>query len=304
MSLRIGTRGSALARWQAEWVAAQLKQLGVEVELLPIATRGDVRHEPLGSIGGEGLFTKEIQRALLDDRIDLAVHSMKDLPTAVVDGLCLAAVPQRAPVGDVLVSPKHGSLDKLPKGATVGTGSLRRQSQLLHVREDLRMMDLRGNVGTRLQKAEQGEYDAVVLAEAGLQRLGLGDKITQRLPMSIVLPAVGQGVLALETRTDDASTRETIVALDHPPTHAAVLAERAMLAVLQAGCLAPVAAFGRTENNQLVLTGRVISHDGEQLLETTLGMALSPDGTRLGRQVAEMLLAQGAADLISAARRG
>jgi hydroxymethylbilane synthase len=301
MPLRLGTRGSALAQWQAEWVAAQLKSLGVEVELLPITTRGDQRQEPLGAIGGEGLFTKEIQRALLDDRIDLAVHSLKDLPTAQPAELCLAAVPERAAAGDALVCLKHASLDALPDGATVGTGSMRRRAQLLHVRRDLRMKDIRGNVDTRLRKLEQGEYDALILAQAGLQRLGLAEKITQRLPLTLLLPAVGQGALALETRADDKAARNSVAPLNHPATHAAVVAERAMLAALQGGCLAPVAGYGRMENDRLILTGRVISHDGARLLEATLAADVA-DAAALGRQVAEALLAEGAAGLICAAR--
>jgi hydroxymethylbilane synthase len=301
MPLRLGTRGSALAQWQAEWVAAQLKSLGVEVELRPITTRGDQRQEPLGAIGGEGLFTKEIQRALLDDRIDLAVHSLKDLPTAQPAELCLAAVPERAAAGDALVCLKHASLDALPDGATVGTGSMRRRAQLLHVRRDLRMKDIRGNVDTRLRKLERGEYDALVLAQAGLQRLGLAEKITQRLPPTLLLPAVGQGALALETRADDKAARNSVAPLNHPATHAAVVAERAMLAALQGGCLAPVAGYGRVENDRLILTGRVISHDGARLLETMLAADVA-DAAALGRQVAEALLAEGAAGLICAAR--
>jgi hydroxymethylbilane synthase len=301
MPLRLGTRGSALAQWQAEWVAAQLKSLGVEVELLPITTRGDQRQEPLGAIGGEGLFTKEIQRALLDGRIDLAVHSLKDLPTAQPAELCLAAVPERAPAGDALVCLKHASLDALPDGATVGTGSMRRRAQLLHVCRDLRMKDIRGNVDTRLRKLAQGEYDALILAQAGLQRLGLAEKITQRLPLAILLPAVGQGALALETRADDKAAQNNAALLNHPATQAAVVAERAMLAALQGGCLAPVAGYGRMENDRLILTGRVISHDGARLLEATLAADVA-NAAALGRQIAEALLAQGAAELICAAR--
>ena len=278
-----------------------MRSLGVEVELLPITTRGDQRQEPLGAIGGEGLFTKEIQRALLDDRIDLAVHSLKDLPTAQPAELRLAAVPQRAPAGDALVCLKQASLDSLPDGATVGTGSMRRRAQLLHVRRDLRMKDIRGNVDTRLRKLELGEYDALILAQAGLQRLGLAEKITQRLPLALLLPAVGQGALGLETRADDKAARNSVAPLNHPATHAAVVAERAMLAALQGGCRAPVAGYGRMENDRLVLTGRVISYDGDRLLETMLAADVA-DAAALGRQVAEALLAEGAAGLICAAR--
>lgn len=306
--LRLGTRASALARWQAEWVAARLEGLGVEVELVPIATSGDRQQRgPIRTVGGQGIFTKEIQRALMDDRIDLAVHSLKDLPTLQPAGLCLAAVPERAPAGDVLVCPErasgqHGSLESLAERAVVGTGSLRRRSQLLHVRPDLRAKDIRGNVETRLRKLDAGNYDALVLAEAGLRRLGLAGRITQVLPYSVILPAVGQGALGLETRSDDRAARAASERLDHPPTHAAVLAERAMLATLQGGCLAAIAAWGRVEDQVLVLSGRVLSPDGAQRIETTLSGDPAA-AEQLGGQVAEELIAQGAAELIQAARQ-
>ncbi|MEX0641575.1 MAG: hydroxymethylbilane synthase, partial [Pirellulales bacterium] len=201
LRLRLGTRASALARWQAEWVAAQLTSRGVEVELVPIATRGDVRNrESIENIGSPGVFTKELERALLDERIDVAVHSLKDLPTDPVAGLCLPAVPERESPRDVLIS-RHGLLlDRLPAAATVGTGSLRRRAQLLHARADLVMRDVRGNVDTRLKKLADGEFDALVLAHAGLVRLGLDDQITEILKPARMLPAVGQGALAIEAR--------------------------------------------------------------------------------------------------------
>lgn len=318
--LRLGTRASVLARRQAEWVAARLGQLGVEVELVPITTSGDRQQGPIRAIGGQGIFTKQIQRALLDERIDLAVHSLKDLPTAEPGGLCLAAVPERAAVGDVLVCPPAGPtnldageapsppapagpppLASLAEGAVVGTGSLRRRSQLLHVRPDLRVEDVRGNVETRLRKLDADDYDAMILAEAGLRRLGLAERITQTLPSSIVLPAVGQGALALEARSDDHAARSALGRLDHPPTHAAVLAERAMLAALEGGCLAAIAAWGRVDQEALTLTGRVLSPDGSQKIDSTLtGDPLAAE--QLGRRVAAELAAQGAAALIQAAR--
>jgi len=300
MSLRLGTRASVLARCQADWVAGQLRSLGVEVELLPITTSGDRQQGAIQDIG-QGIFTKEIQRALLEDRIDLAVHSLKDLPTDTPPELIIAAVPQRASCGDVLVSPAWKTFDLLPDCAIVGTSSMRRRAQLLHVRPDLRMKDIRGNIDTRLRKLHHGEYHALVLAEAGLTRLGLTAEITQVLPMSLVLPAVGQGALALEIRREDETTRTALAPLDHPPTHHAVLAERAMLSVLHGGCLAPIAAWGRTENGRLTLTGRVLSPDGRSKLEITLDADLQ-DNTDLGRRVAEKLLQQGAAELIALAR--
>jgi len=302
--LRLGTRASALARWQAEWVAGQLEQLEVEVLLTPITTSGD-RHQrgPIEAIGGQGVFTKEIQRALLDQRIDLAVHSLKDLPTDKVDGLCLAAVPERAPAGDVLVCRKHACLDELPEGAVLGTGSLRRRAQLLHLRPDLRMKDVRGNVDTRLKKLDCGEYDALMLAEAGLRRLGMAEHITQRMPFSMILPAVGQGALGLETRSDDHRARQSLRKLDHAATHAAVLAERAMLAALEGGCLAPIGAWGRLEDGRLTLTGRVLHPDGSKRVDATLN-GDPVQAVRLGCRVAEALITQGADALIRAARSG
>lgn len=303
MKLRLGTRASALARWQAEWVAARLNERGVEVELVPISTAGDrLLSGPIERIGAPGVFTKEIQRALLEDRIDLAVHSLKDLSTDCVPGLCLAATPERGPVGDVLVSTQYPSLEALPPAAVVGTGSTRRKCQLWHVRADLQMRDIRGNVETRVAKLDVGDYDAVVLAEAGLARLALDDRITERLPPSIVLPAVGQGALGVETREDDASTRFAVAMVDHPSTHAAVLAERTMLAALRGGCLAPVGAWARLEKDQLILDGRVLSVDGRERLDATATHPLDA-AERLGRDVAERLLDQGAAALILAARQ-
>jgi hydroxymethylbilane synthase len=301
MTLRIGARASALARWQAEWVAAQLRQCGLNVEFVPIVTTGDHRQEPIESIGGQGVFTKEIQRALLDGRIDLAIHSLKDLPTDAVPGLCVAAVPERASAHDALVCPRYASIDALPQGAVVGTSSLRRRSQLLHFRPDLQTQDIRGNVETRLRKLDRGEFDAIILAEAGLQRLGLADRITQSLPLSLILPAAGQGALGLETRDDDEASRRIVAPLNHPPTHAAVLAERAMLSAIYGGCLTPVAALARAENGRLTLTGRVLSRDGRQMLQSTQESHIA-EPESLGRQVADQLLAQGAGQLIRASR--
>jgi hydroxymethylbilane synthase len=299
--IRLGTRASALARWQAEWVAARLRELGIEVLLVPIFTSGDRQQErPIGSLPNRGVFTKELQRALLEDRIDLAVHSLKDLPTDPVAGLCLAAIPPRASTSDVLVAPKYDRLDALPAGAVVGTGSLRRRAQLLRVRPDLRMGDVRGNVETRLRKLDQGDFDALVLAEAGLERLGLAARITHVLPPAITLPAVGQGALALETK-EDAAAREVARRLNHPESESAVLAERAMLAALQGGCLAPIAAWGRIEGGQLALAGRVLSPDGRRMVETAMaGDPSLPED--LGRRVADALLAQGAAELVEEGR--
>ena len=301
LRIRLGTRASALARWQADWVTGRLTDLGADVELVPISTTGDRQQEPIGAGSAVGLFTKEIQRALLDDRIDLAVHSLKDLPTDEVEGLCLAAVPERAEVADVLVCREHDSLAALPTGAVIGTGSLRRRAQLGHARPDLKMKNIRGNVDTRLRKLAEGQYDAIVLAEAGLRRLELSESITEILPLSIMLPAVGQGALGLETRTDDDPLRGLLDRLNHAPTHASVLAERSMLAALAGGCLAPIAAWGRVEQGRLDFSARVLSADGSQMVETKLAGDPS-DATPLGRRAAEELIAQGAAEFIQQSR--
>lgn len=302
VQIRLGTRASALARWQADWVLARLQERGARVTLVPISTSGDRdQHLPVDQLGGQGVFTKEIQRALLDDRIDLAVHSLKDLPTAAIEGLSLAAVPSRAPAGDVLVSRRYPRLSELPEGAVVGTGSLRRQSQLLHYRADLKVQEIRGNVDTRLRKLDEGQFDAIVLAEAGLQRLGLADRITELVPPSILLPAVGQGALGLETRADDRATRSAVEPLDHAQTHAAVIAERAMLAALHGGCMAPIAAWARVEEGILHITGRVLRRDGSEKLEAS-HLGPPDDAASIGRELADKLIARGAVRLIDASR--
>lgn len=298
--VRLGTRSSPLARWQAEWVAARLTALGVAVEMIHITTQGDVKTGPLGQIGGQGLFTKEIQRALLDDQIDLAVHSLKDLPTADVPGLAIAAVPARESIHDVLVGPFR-ALDELPQGARIGTGSLRRRAQLLFQRPDLQLLEIRGNVDTRLRKLDSGEYDAIVLAQAGLSRLGLAERITYVIPPAIMLPAVGQGALGLETRDDDDVTRQLLQPLNDSPTNESVTAERTLLQTLRAGCLAPVGAWGRMVHGSLHLEAVVLNPDGTDRLvvERTgeIGTAVN-----LGKDAAEQLLSEGAAQLIAAAR--
>jgi hydroxymethylbilane synthase len=299
--LRLGTRGSPLARWQAEHIAARLDALGIDVEMIHITTQGDVKTGPLGQIGGQGLFTKEIQRALLDNRIDLAVHSLKDLPTEPVEGLALAAVPERESPGDVLVSNRFAALSALPLRARVGTGSLRRKAQLLHTRSDLVIEEIRGNVETRLRKLDDGEYEAIVLAEAGLKRLGFTDRITQVLPRELMLPAIGQGALGIEARSDDETTLALLAPLNDPATRHAVLAERSLLRTLRGGCLAPVGAWGRVEVSQLKLDAVVLSGDGQQRLIASGSDAPEADEA-IGEKVAKLLLDQGAAELISQSR--
>lgn len=304
-TLRIGTRGSQLARWQAGWVADRLRRDGQSVELVEIATHGDVEQaRSIEEIGTRGVFTKAIQRALLTGEVDLGVHSLKDLPTEPVDGLILAAVPPRESPADALVSNTATSLESLPNAARVGTGSLRRQAQLRHLRPDLQIKEIRGNIDTRLRKLDEGQFDAIVLAEAGLRRLGLSDRITYVLPFDVMLPAVGQGALAIECRADDRSTRAVVAALDDSASHAAVLAERALLARLRGGCMAPVGGLGRLDGDELQLTAVVLSADGARRLaarDVVHGIT-AIDSEQLGIRVADVLLAQGAAELIAGSR--
>lgn len=301
--LRLGTRASPLARWQADWVAGELRTRGYQVTLVPLSTRGDQeRAAPLGAIGGQGVFTKELQRALLADEIDLAVHSLKDLPTDVVAGLDLGAVPPRASSADVLVTRRATSFAELPHGAKVGTGSLRRRAQLWHIRPDLELLEIRGNVDTRLRKLDEGQYDALVLAEAGLTRLALADRITQVLPDDVMLPAVGQGALGVEVRTSDAELRSILSPFDDPDTRASVTAERALLAELRGGCLAPIGAKAEVSSGELRLRAVVLSADGKQRLVAERRGSLQ-HAVGLGREVAQDLLSRGAADLIATARQ-
>lgn len=301
-TLRLGTRSSDLALWQANWVSRRLSEIGVNVEIVHISTQGDVNVQPLGAIGGMGLFTKEIQRALLDEEVDLAVHSLKDLPTEPVDGLTLAAVPERAPIGDALVTSIADGVDRLPQGARIGTGSVRRQAQLLYWRPDLEVLEIRGNVDTRLRKLDEGQYDAIILAEAGLRRLGLEDRIRQVIPLSVMLPAVGQGALGIECRSTDTETVKILSRLNHAEVFAAVSAERALLSSLRAGCLAPVATHGRVENGRVLLDAAVLAPDGSRRIQAS-DDEVADEAARLGEKLAERLLADGAAALIQAAHK-
>ena len=294
-SLVVGTRGSRLAVWQAEWVQARLKELapGLTVTLQRIKTSGDmILDVPLAVIGGKGLFVKEIEEALLRGEIDLAVHSMKDVPTVLPDGLDIVCVPAREDPRDVLVSRDSCSLDQLPKGSRVGTSSLRRQAQLLHYRLDLRIELLRGNLDTRLRKLHNGEYDAIVLAAAGLSRMGWSNKVTEYLPPEVSLPAIGQGALALEGRCKDRFAQALVEKLEHGPTRTAVTAERALLERLEGGCQVPIAAHATVKGDTLIMDGLIASVDGRQLIRDTIqGPASEAQG--LGKQLAEKLLAQG-----------
>ncbi|XZE36575.1 hydroxymethylbilane synthase [Pirellulaceae bacterium SH501] len=267
MRIRLGTRQSPLALWQAHHVTSLLEAEGHSVELVKITTSGDVSTTPLGASGGVGVFTKEIQRALLDDRCDLAVHSLKDLPTAPVPGLRLAAVPQREEVADCLLSSRFDSIDSLPEGARVGTGSPRRRAQLLRLRPDLELCEIRGNVDTRIKKMEGGEFDAILLAYAGLHRLKLDARITQRFTTEELLPAVGQAALGLETRDEDSELTKAVESLRHTETHFAVLLERTLLRTLEAGCLTPLAALATLDEKTITLSARVFSDDFTEMIE-------------------------------------
>ncbi len=305
--IRIGTRGSRLARWQSTWVADRLRVLhpGLEVELVEIKTHGDRdRNSPLAAIGGLGLFTKEIQRALVDGHVHLAVHSLKDLPTWGPENLTLGAIPPRENPVDALIAPTYRTLEALPPGATVGTGSIRRRAMLLHARPDLQIVDIRGNVETRLNRARAGELDAVVLAEAGLDRLSLDGEVTQRLEPPMFLPAVGQGALGIECRADDEATLALLKALDDPATRRAVIAERRTLAELEGGCMIPLAAWGRDlDGGRLALDASVFDPEGVRRVSVAeVGPGDDPEG--LGRRVAEALRSAGADDLLASFRRG
>jgi hydroxymethylbilane synthase len=304
--LAIGSRGSKLALWQAEWVRARLTafhpQLEVSIEI--IKTTGDVLvKKSLTEIGGKGVFTKEIEDALLDHRIDLAVHSLKDLPTTLAGGLALAAITEREDPRDALVirtgfAPAERSLAGLPAGTTIGTSSPRRLAQLRNVRPDFKTKELRGNVDTRLRKLDAGEYDAVILASAGLRRLGFADRISACLPIETMLPAVGQGALGIETRNDDEDTRALLAVLDHVPTVAACKAERALLRSLGGGCELPIAANGVVINQRLELAGLVASPSGDRIVRDSLAGEIR-DAERIGERLATRLNERGAGALLT-----
>jgi hydroxymethylbilane synthase len=297
--LRIGTRGSLLAKWQAESVRKQLFAIaGVEAEIIIIKTAGDkMQQVPLTQIGGKGIFIKELEDALLDESIDLAVHSVKDIPTDVPRGLSFPAVCRRDDIRDCLISPTGSTLENLRQGARVGTSSLRRQAQLLRLRADLDIRELRGNVDTRLRKVGDGEYDAIVLAKAGLDRLGLSQRISQTFSPEEFMPAVGQGAIAVETRLNDNETGDLLTKLDDPETRAAIITERALLAALQGGCQVPIGAWARIERGEMVLEACVTSVDGQQHVKQRL--TGPPDqGVQLGEQMARLLMETGAQTIL------
>lgn len=295
-ALRIGTRGSPLAMWQADHVGDWLERMhGVSPQIVRIRTTGDrVLQTSFTAMGLKGVFIKELEDALLDRRVDLAVHSMKDVPTAVPKGLAFPAIPPREDVRDCLISREGRTLAQLPAGARIGTSSVRRQAQLRRMRPDVVPVDVRGNVDTRIRKLDQAEFDAIVLARAGIERLGLVARITETLEPEVMLPAVGQGALGVETREDDAEVIEILSGLDDRDTRSAVEAERALLSELEGGCQVPLGAWGRLEGRSLiVLDACVCSADGKELIRDSLrGPAEKPQA--LGRELAHRLLDAGA----------
>jgi hydroxymethylbilane synthase len=298
-TITIGSRTSDLALWQTYHVRDRLQTIWPDlvIHIEPFVTRGDkTLDKPLPEIGGKGLFTLELEEALRDGRIQLAVHSLKDLPVENADGLTLGAIVGRADVRDVLVAQNGGTLKTLPHGAVIGTSSLRRQSQLLAIRPDLRIQSIRGNVSTRIRKVLDGEYDAAVLAAAGITRLGLDGHITEWLPLTTMLPAPGQGALAVQCRTDDAATLRLLQAVDQPEIRACVLAERSFLAHLAAGCSTPVAAYATRSGSDLHLTGVVGSPDGQTLIHLTES---GQDAWALGKKLAQTALDQGAREILA-----
>ena len=294
--LTIASRGSQLALWQARWVAGELAARGHEARIEIIKTTGDkITDVPLAKVGTKGLFTKEIEEALLDGRADLAVHSLKDLPTELPAGLVLAAVPEREDPRDAVVGKR---LADLPRGARVGTSSLRRSAQLRKARPDLVIESVRGNLDTRLRKLDEGRYDAILLAAAGLKRLGWGDRIAEILPAEVMCSAVGQGALAIETKAAGPG-RDACAALDHPATHAAVTAERGVLASLGGGCQVPIGAHATVEGDTLRILAIVASPDGCELIRAqSEGPVAQADS--IGRTLGEELLAQGAREILEA----
>ncbi|OLU33220.1 hydroxymethylbilane synthase [Pseudomonas sp. PA15(2017)] len=300
--IRIATRKSALALWQAEYVKARLEQAhpGLRVSLVPMVSRGDkLLDAPLAKIGGKGLFVKELETALLDDQADIAVHSMKDVPMDFPEGLGLFCICEREDPRDAFVSNTYDSLDVLPAGSVVGTSSLRRQAQLLARRPDLKIHFLRGNVNTRLAKLDAGEYDAIILAAAGLIRLGFEDRIRASIGVEHSLPAGGQGAVGIECRVGDAELQQLLVPLNHTETALRVTAERAMNKRLNGGCQVPIACYAILEGEQLWLRGLVGEPDGSRLLRAEQ-RGSAEDAERLGIDVAETLLAQGAGEILKA----
>lgn len=297
--VRIGTRGSLLAKWQAEYVRKRIFQAtGVETEIVIIKTTGDsMQQAPFSQIGGKGVFIKELEEALLDEQIDLAVHSVKDIPTDVPSRLCFPAVCRREDVRDALIGGKGETLLKLRHGARVGTSSLRRASQLRHARPDLDIREMRGNVDTRLRKVDSGEYEAIVLAKAGLDRLGMSGRISEVLSPDVCMPAVGQGAIAVQGRLKDAEISDALAPLDDNETRQSIVAERALLGALQGGCQVPMGAWARFERNELAMDAVVCSPDGSSYIrQRASGPADQP--RELGQRLAGLLIDAGAGTIL------
>jgi hydroxymethylbilane synthase len=294
-TLRIGTRGSLLAKWQADFVGKKLfAATGIEAEIVIVKTAGDkMPHAPLTQMGTKGVFIKELEEALLEKTIDLAVHSVKDIPTDTPSRLCFPAVCRRDDVRDCLISSHGANLANLREGARVGTSSLRRRAQLLRLRPDLDVRDLRGNVDTRLRKVEGGEYEAIVLAKAGLDRLGWTQKITETFSPDVFLPAVGQGAIAVEARLKDTEAADLLGKLDDAETRTAIIAERALLTALHGGCEIPLGAWARVERGEIVLDACVCSVDGVQYVKQRACGPLD-QGAQVGEQLARLLIEAGA----------
>lgn len=301
MKIRIATRKSPLALWQANFIKKQLTDIhkDLTVELIPMVTKGDmILDSPLAKIGGKGLFVKQLEQALLDNTADIAVHSIKDIPAQFPEGLMLATICQRDDVRDALIANQYQSLDDLPQGAIVGTSSLRRQCQLRAKYPHLKIADLRGNVGTRLAKLDNQEYHAIILAAVGLKRLGLQERIKQYITTDLILPAVGQGAIGIETRSNDKTILKLLAPLDDKNSRICIQAERAMNQALQGGCQVPIACYSQLTNDLLSLNGLVGSIDGSKIIKVSVsGTATQPEA--LGQQLASALLAKGADKILA-----
>lgn len=300
--ITIGTRKSLLALWQSNYIKDCLEKQypDCEVRLQKIVTKGDkILDVPLSKIGGKGLFTKEIETALLEDEVDLAVHSLKDMPTKLPDGLCLTAITRRAVVGDAFVSNKYHTFTEMPAGAVLGTSSLRRKAQLLARRPDLDIRDLRGNVDTRLRKLDDGQYDAIILAAAGLTRLGYADRIRETLPCDFCIPAVGQGALAIECRSDNTEVRNLLEFLNHPETKSCTDAERAFLGLVEGGCQVPIGVHADIANDTMHITAIIASLDGSTLIRDEID-GNPADAIVLGKTLGNRMLEKGGRDILDA----
>ncbi len=299
--IRIGTRASLLALWQANWIKDTLEEqnTGIKVELIKIKTTGDkILDVPLAKVGGKGLFVKEIEDALLSNKIDLAVHSMKDVPTDLPEGLHIASITEREDPRDALLSRGGCEMMELPHNAKIGTSSLRRQAQILNVRPDFEINQLRGNLDTRINKLTTKELDAVILAAAGIRRMGWADKISEYIPTDVCLPAIGQGAVGVETRVDDEAINGLVSRLNHEPTSIAVRAERAFLKRLEGGCQVPIAAFGEINGKKIKLRGLVGRIDGSEIIKDSLEGSVHRV-EEIGDELAEKLLSMGAGEILS-----